>query len=118
MRIDYDLIIGNIILSMNKQIILKEDIYQCLELFDNLTSNNYYLIGNSNVDDFLEYYNFLFCNLDENINIKCDDNILERYFRVGISKKIIEFCDIAVSKLKDDKKVLVKKNNLILKGVK
>ena len=109
MQIDYDLIIGNIIVSMNKQTILKDDIYKCLELIDNIIPNNYYLIGNSNVDDFIDYYNFLFCDLDEKINIKCDNKISERYFKVGIPKEIINFCNIVVSKLKDDKKVLVKK---------
>lgn len=108
MRIDYDLIIGNIIISMNKQIILKEEIYKCIELIDDVIPNNYYLCGNSNVDDFIEYYNFLFCNLDEKINIKCDNKILERYFKIGVPKEIIEFCDMATSQI--NKKLLVKNN--------
>lgn len=109
MHIDYDLIIGNIIISMNKKTILKEEIYKCIELIDNVIPNDYHLIGNSNVDDFKEYYSFLFCDLDESINIKCDNKTLERYFRVGVPKEIIEFCNIVILQLKDDKKVLVKK---------
>lgn len=107
MRIDYDLIIGNIIISMNKQIILKEDIYKCLGLIDIIMPSNYYLIGNLNVDDFIEYYNFLFEDLVDKVRIKQNNKNLERYFKIGIPKEIIDFCDMVISK--QNEKQLIKR---------
>ena len=109
MHIDYDLIIGNIILSLNKQTILKSEIYSCLELLDKLLPDNYYLYGNYNIDIFLDYYSFLFEDLGDKIRITKNKEILERYFKIGIPKQIIELCNMSVLQLNNNNnKVLIK----------
>ena len=102
LRIDYDLVIGNIILSFNKKMILKEDIYKTLEIFEELTNNEYCLCGN-NLEDFIDYYCFLFNHLDDRVEIKVDNKILERYFKIGVPKKIISYSVLAISSFKSSK---------------
>lgn len=101
-RINYNLVIGNALLTIKKSTITEDEIYKYWEIVDILLPDNYYTYRDkTSFEAFCEYYSFLIKRIDDSITINCDINRLKRYFRVGIPTEIASVFDAAGKKLRE-----------------
>ena len=113
------IVIGNAILSTNRNEITQKQIYRYWHLFDELLPNGYYTIGNNNsFEEFCEQYSFLVKMHNNLLILNCELYILERYCRLGIPKELIKIFDEAAiifneNEIKDESKKLLLNNKKI-----
>ena len=115
-KISYKLVIGNSLISIQKQEITKSEVYQYWKIVDSLLPSDYYTYGNNNsFEDFCEEYSFLVKRNGNTMIINCDIDKFKRYFRIGIPVEILNVFDTAGMKLNCSKQT---KNKTIIKKVK
>ena len=65
-------------------------------IVDSLLPEGYYTNGNNNsFSDFCEEYPFLVKRVGDTMIINCDNDLLERYCRIGVPTEIIKVFDLA-----------------------
>ena len=110
--IDLDLVIGNSFISLGKEEMSKSEIKQFLIIFECLLPKNYNVVQKENAfEEFCDKYNFLITKNEGKIMIKCSIDLLIKFFRLGLSPKIIEAFDNTAVKLKELKICELNKNN-------
>ena len=105
--ISQKLVIGNSLISTNREYLTKEQIYNYCHIVDFLLPEGYYTsINNNSFFDFCEDYPFLVKRNGDTMIINCDRVLLERYCRIGIPTEIIKVFDeagIKLNKIKEKK---------------
>lgn len=101
-KISGDLVIGNALISTNKECITIQQVYQYWHLVDGLLPEGYYTYGNNNsFADFCEEYHFLVKRVGDTMMLNCDIDLIKRYFRIGVPKEIIQVFDFVGDRLNE-----------------
>lgn len=101
-KISEKLIIGNALISTNRECLTKEQVCHYWHIVDSLLPEGYYTNGNNNsFSDFCEEYPFLVKRVGDTMMINCDNALLERYCRIGVPTEIINVFDNAGKKLNE-----------------
>lgn len=101
-KISEKIVIGNALISTNSDHLTKQQIYNYYHIVDDLLPEGYYTSGNNNsFSNFCEEYSFLVKRVGDTMIINCDKDLLARYCRMGVSRKIIKVFDIAGNKLNE-----------------
>lgn len=99
-EISETLIIGNSLISTNREYMTKGQVYHYCNIVDSLLPEGYYTTRNNNsFSDFCEEYSFLVKRFEDKMMINCEKYLLERYFRTGVSEEIIKVFDMAGDEL-------------------
>ena len=110
MYIVYDLIIGNILLSKNRNSISKDELNKLINSIYEELPDDWYPYGDYPIlESFLYDYSFLVEECGNEIIIKKNMKILERYFRIGVPKELVSICNRVVNIETNKTKLLVKK---------
>lgn len=91
-KIDMDSVIGNGIIFMDKERLSRGQIYHYIDIVDKLLPEGYYTYGNGDIfDNFCDRYPFIVqvLSFGDEFLVKSDKQTLERYFRIGLPKEII-----------------------------
>jgi len=114
-KISYKLVIGNSLISTQREQITKSEVYQYWKIVDELLPSDYYTYGNNNsFEDFCEEYSFLVKRNGDVMIINSNINNLNRYFRIGIPVEILNVfnnagiklnCSAKTTKDNDNKKI-------------
>lgn len=92
-KIDMDAVIGNAIIFMGKEKLSRCQIYHYINIVDKLLPEGYYTYGDDDVfDNFCDRYSFVveLRSFGQEFLVKSDKKTLERYFRIGLPKEIID----------------------------
>lgn len=101
-KISEKLVIGNALLSTNREYLTRGQVCHYWHIVDSLLPEGYYTNGNNNsFSEFCEEYPFLVKRVGDTIMINCEKDLLERYCRMGVSTKIIKVFDLAGTKLNE-----------------
>ena len=89
-KISEKIVIGNALISTNREYLTRGQVCHYWHIVDSLLPEGYYTNGNNNsFSDFCEEYPFLVKRVGDAMMINCEKNLLERYCRVGLPRKII-----------------------------
>lgn len=91
-----NIVIGNALISTKKEKITKKELYLYWNIVDMLLPEDYYTCGDNNsFEVFCEEYGFLVRRIADTMIVNCSIERLERYCRLGISKKVVKIFDVA-----------------------
>lgn len=85
-----DIVIGNLIICSKENSISKEAVYNYLDIVDSLLPEDYYIWAYDDAfKSFCYRYDFLINYTDEKLESTSPISLLERYFKIGLSKRLI-----------------------------
>lgn len=109
-----DLVIGNIFISTEAKELSKSDCVQFCYVLNDLLPKGFLTEQNTNYfEKFGDEYSFLAAKSADKITIKCDKDLLIKFFRMGLPSKIIEAFDIAACKLNEAKSNTIDKSHIV-----
>ncbi len=104
-KIDSNIVIANFFISSKSYYLTSDKIYKYMNIFDNKLKINKseYFTSDINIQGLIDEFGFIFKQDDNGIfvipNYKDKKYILERYFRLGLPRKIVVLFDETIKEL-------------------
>lgn len=96
-----DIVVGNLLICSKEISISKETVNNYLNIVDSLLPEDYYIYFDGKAfESFCYRYGFLINYTDEKIERTASIDLLKRYFKIGLSKKLISVFEKTAELLK------------------